>query len=414
MANHDEQPQSWRDRLFGENRVEAVETPEAPEATDESSATEPSEENALPEKGDATAEEVEIHEEQQRAWQAAFDNDDSVATAEYRPSPASAPAPDAEVEPQVVLPSSLRGDNPTGEMDTATEGESPELVEPERPQLSLRRRARAIEDAKEAERVVSGDDDDAPLSEVVQRDAASLEETTAVIPESVPEPEPEAAQESTRVFDATELVAENDGVDDSDVSETFVEQQVIQFVEEPEEPRKRGARGTGVWVALLSTVVFTGLLGLLFFGLYYLLIGPTQYDPNFIIEVWTLPYVVFPAVAFLVAYLLFTLIVNRAGWWAHVLGGFLVAIVVYAATVLGFNFDYNGGWEAGVREIFTFTGAGIREGLFSAFAVVAFVLAREVPIWLGGIVARRGRKQRQRYENEMAEHRERYSEFNEE
>ncbi|MGO3845838.1 MAG: hypothetical protein ACTJH8_08255, partial [Agrococcus casei] len=93
-------------------------------------------------------------EDEQRAWQAEFDGEDKEPTAEYRPSP-STPAPDAEVEPQVVPPSTLRGANPTGELNAV---DSHELVEPARPQLSLRRRERAIADAREAEAALADDD----------------------------------------------------------------------------------------------------------------------------------------------------------------------------------------------------------------------------------------------------------------
>lgn len=477
MANHDEQPQSWRDRLFGENRVEAADTPEtletdtavpvadeqvglqadtheaeAPDAEaygDELPATDASHEATgpdfiEPEAVESTVVEPEAsgpgesdaaatgHEDQQRAWQAAFDGDDSPQTAEYRPSPASAPDPEGDVEPQVVLPSSLRGDNPTGEMEAqeAEAEQSPELVEPARPQLSLRRRARAIEDAKEAERVVHGEEEEPPLGDPSLSDLVKQDASVATSPTSATEP--------TRVFEAQELGADDHAIQDAVVNEaaqpvvpaaqpapqpeatqvlptaaenetdTLSEQQGVQFVEEPEGPRKRGARGTGLWVTVVSTLVFAGLAGLLLALWNNINIGLPPFALDYFVAAWLTPAVIFSTTAFLLAYLLLNLIVNRAGWWAHVLGGFLVALVVYGATALGLNFEYNGGWEAGFREIFTFTRAGVWEAAISPIAIAAFILAREVPIWFGGIVARRGRKQRRRYESELADHREQY------
>lgn len=405
MTDQNDQPQGWRDRLFGENRAET----EDASATEEESANEASQPEG--DVADEQQDDAAPHEEQQRAWQAAFDGDDSPSTAEYRPSPASAPAPDAEVEPQVVLPSSLRGDNPTGEMDEVDDEASPELVEPARPQLSLRRRERAIEDAKEAERAVSGEEEP-PLADAVQEDAAS---TAAEEPHAGDEQDTAVADEPTRAMDAVEFETEAVGEEtvqtesEADATARFVaQQQSAQFVEEPEAPRKRGARGTGLSVALLSTVVFAGLFGVLIYGYLFLVTSPEAFDPNVIVELWLFPSLIFASIAFLLGYVLLTLIVNRAGWWAHVLGGFLVALLVYAAAVVGLNFEANGGWDAGIGEILTFTREGVRESVFAPVAFIAFVLAREVPIWLGGIVGRRGRKQRERYEAELAEHRERY------
>ena len=45
--------------------------------------------------------------------------------------------------------------------------------------------------------------------------------------------------------------------------------------------------------------------------------------------VWLLPSYLLPVIVFFLAYWLLTLIVNRAGWWAHVLGGFIVALKSY-------------------------------------------------------------------------------------
>ncbi|WP_293698772.1 hypothetical protein [uncultured Agrococcus sp.] len=410
MTDQNDQPQGWRDRLFGENRAE-TEDASAAEQESANETTRPEGEVADERQDDAAQ-----HEEQQRAWQAAFDGDDSPSTAEYRPSPASAPAPDAEVEPRVVLPSSLRGDNPTGEMDEMDADSSPELVEPARPQLSLRRRERAIEDAKEAERAVSGDEEK-PLADAVHEDAAQepAAEAHAEDTVAVDEQETVVVDESTRAMDAVEFETEPTPEEtvqtepEADATARFVaQQQATQFVEEPEAPRKRGARGTGLSVALLSTVVFAGLFGVLIYGYLFLVTSPETFDPNVIVELWLLPSLLFASAAFLIGYIILTLIVNRAGWWAHVLGGFIVALLVYAATVVGLNFEANGGWDAGFGEILTFTREGIRESVFAPVAIIAFVLAREVPIWLGGIVGRRGRKQRERYDAELAEHRERY------
>ncbi|OYX56273.1 MAG: hypothetical protein B7Y93_03940 [Micrococcales bacterium 32-70-13] len=153
-------------------------------------------------------------------------------------------------------------------------------------------------------------------------------------------------------------------------------QPTVVFVQAPQPPKKRGARGVGALVALLGAGLFAAAYALL-----VLLIGiiEPRYGVTGAIE--TIGSVIFwvPVLVFFLSYLLLIVIVNRAGWWAHVLGGFVVAVLVWVG----------------------FVGA----------AIIA-IAAREVPIWVGGLVARRGRTARARneanraaYEQELAEHR---------
>ena len=463
--------QSWRDRLFGASNN--TDQPEAEqqlaEPKPEQPVTEPEvvEEDSLTSEQPAVVDEVtdedlaQAEAEQAKAapadapedddrlaWEAAFNGEEKEPTAEYRPSP-STPAPDAEVEPQMVQPSTLRGPNPTGEMH-AVEAEpeaSPELVEPARPQLSLRRRERAIADAREAEAALA---DDPASEEPVETEAeaaptqampvyAQQSEQQEPLPH-VDEPErpaetveteqpaepAEAAgpEQQTRVLDEPEHRPAEDerattalpvagaaaaggaaagaataGDADARASDRDVDD--IMFVEQPEQPRKRGARGVGFVVVLLSTIVFGGLFGLALVGADYLF--NTAFDAGMLLTVWLSSEWIFPVVAFFLAYWLLTLIVNRAGWWAHVLGGFIVALITYAAYIFATNFEHNGGW-ADLGNFFAFTRDGVVPALLSAGAVFAFVLAREVPIWLGGIVSKRGRKQRERYNAELEEY----------
>lgn len=450
--------QSWRDRLFGgSNDAEQptadptegpeiveedtlAEAPVADEVTDEDLAQAEAEQAAP-----AEARHENSGDAERRAWEAEFDGEEKDPSAEYRPSP-STPAPDAEVEPRVVPPSTLRGPNPTGEMNTVEpeaqpEPEaSPELVEPARPQLSLRRRERAIADAREAEAALA----DEPASDVPEATTAAApvadEPAEAEVPreedpaptqalpaqepmQHVDEPERPVDEQQTRVLDEQEhRPAEDDratnaipaagaaaagtaavgatATSGTDSSERDVDD--IMFVEQPDEPRKRGARGVGFVVVLLSTIVFGGLFGLALVAADYLF--NTEFDAGQLLSVWLTPEWIFPVVAFFLSYWLLTLIVNRAGWWAHVLGGFIVALITYGAFIFASNFTHNGGW-ADLGNFFAFTRDGVVPAILSAGAVFAFILAREVPIWLGGIVSKRGRKQRERYNAELEEYR---------
>ncbi|WAC66731.1 hypothetical protein OVA14_02835 [Agrococcus sp. SL85] len=167
----------------------------------------------------------------------------------------------------------------------------------------------------------------------------------------------------------------------------------IVLVEEPLPPRRKGARGVGFLVAILATVLFAALLAGAALAVGYL------FDREFVLAdalqtLWLSPSYLLPVVVFFLAYWLVTLLVNRAGWWAHVLGAFLVAILAYAAHIVGAAMEARGGWGA-VTELTDVTAQELGQLLLAPLSVLAFVIAREVPVWLGGIVSRRGRRARE-------------------
>ncbi len=177
----------------------------------------------------------------------------------------------------------------------------------------------------------------------------------------------------------------------------------VVYVPAPQPPRKRGSRGFGVGVALASSLVFTilyGALAALFIGIG----GPTALAER--VQVFaTTPSFWMPVIAFTVAYVVLVLITNRAGWWAHVLGGFLVAALVYvvflASTVL--SAEATGASPAQLQQFLLLQ-------VTNPLGWAAAIAAREVPIWVGGLVARHGRRAKARnaearaaYERELAE-----------
>ena len=93
-----------------------------------------------------------------------------------------------------------------------------------------------------------------------------------------------------------------------------------------------------------------------------------------------------PVTVFALSYLLLVVIVNRAGWWAHVLGGFLVAVLVYVSFI-GAALIMVGAVGGSASVV----GAVVLSQLSNPLGFVAAVAAREVPIWVGGLVAKRGR-----------------------
>ena len=82
-----------------------------------------------------------------------------------------------------------------------------------------------------------------------------------------------------------------------------------------------------------------------------------------------------PVLFFALAFIGLTLLLNRATWWLHVLSSLLVAIVVGLGT-------------AGVLALLG-TG-GFAQLLLSPVVIGAAIAAREVAIWIGLLISRRG------------------------
>jgi hypothetical protein len=178
----------------------------------------------------------------------------------------------------------------------------------------------------------------------------------------------------------------------------------VVFVEAPKLPREQGARGVGAAVTVLATALFTVTYGLLVL-LLALLASPTGASEALrffsSITFWL------PVVVFALAHLLLVVVANRAGWWAHVFGGFFVALVVWVGFVGAVFIATN---TVGASS--TAVGAIVLQQLTNPLGFAAAIAAREVPIWVGGIVARRGRSARVRnaeakvaHEQRLADHR---------
>jgi hypothetical protein len=210
-----------------------------------------------------------------------------------------------------------------------------------------------------------------------------------------------AATESTVVEQAP---AEQPAPEQSAAEPAPTAAPTVVFVQAPQPPKARGARGVGALVALLSTGVFAAAYALLVIVI--AIVGSPQGLAPALRFFSTVTFWV-PVVVFLFAYLLLVVIVNRAGWWAHVLGGFIVAVIVWVGFV-GAAIIAAGAFGAPVSEV----GAVVLQQLTNPLGFAAAIAAREVPIWVGGLVSKRGRTARARnaaaraaYEHELAEHR---------
>jgi len=170
------------------------------------------------------------------------------------------------------------------------------------------------------------------------------------------------------------------------------EQQVV-YVHLPAAPRKKGNRGVGSLIALLSGILFaallalaTGIIGVVAGGRFTLFFVT---DARFYI----------PVLFFVIGFILLVLIVNRASWWVYIIGSLFVAVFVYFGTV-GAGLLAQGIVSRTPEEAAVMFQVALR----NPFVIVSAVLAREVSIWMGAAIASRGRRVKARNVDAMAQH----------
>jgi len=158
------------------------------------------------------------------------------------------------------------------------------------------------------------------------------------------------------------------------------------FIQAPTQPKYKGNRGAGILIALFGTVVFAALYALAALGLSVIGSGSLADTTAKFTDFIVLPIFYVPAIFFFLAFVLLIAIVNRGGWWAYVLFGFLVAVVVYFSYIGAALLSVQA-WNFTPDEALRF----ISQQWLNPGAIVAAVVAREVPIWAGAWIARRGR-----------------------
>ena len=204
-------------------------------------------------------------------------------------------------------------------------------------------------------------------------DAELVDESTA----------PVAASTEVVTTDPTAAVAQG---------ATTPEHQVV-YVHLPAAPRKKGNRGVGSLIAALSGILFaallaiaTGTIGAVAGGRFTLVFVA---DARFYI----------PVLFFVVGFVLLVLIVNRASWWAYIVGSLFLAVFVYFGTV-GAGLLAQGIVSRTPEEAAVMFQVALRD----PFVIVSAVLAREVSIWMGAAIASRGRRVKARNVEAMTLH----------
>ena len=217
------------------------------------------------------------------------------------------------------------------------------------------------------------------------------------------------AEEPKKTTDAAAVVDPDAGLPparDGEIRISADHPMAALYMQSPMPPEMRGNRGAGVLIALLGAVAFA----LVYAGVLALWIAPS-YPPSTFLSEGLLPLVLswgFAAavVGFFVGFVLLVLIVGRAGWWAYVLGGLLVAIFTWGATLAGSALG-----ERFSGEVVSLQPLSLLSEYGPIFPVlIAGIVAREVSVWFGAWIGARGRKMKRlnaeaitEYETALAE-----------
>lgn len=175
------------------------------------------------------------------------------------------------------------------------------------------------------------------------------------------------------------------------------------YLTRPEPPKKKSNRGVGILIALVGTVAFAVLWAGAVLIVGSLLTPSNEFGPALLefftggrafgIRGWA------PVVAFFIGMVVLIQILNRARWWAYILGGLFVAVFVYFVYIGAGLIDAQY-WLRNSDEFAIL----MRSAWVSPLAVLAGVIAREVSIWTGAWLAARGRKLKARNAEAQADY----------
>jgi hypothetical protein len=169
------------------------------------------------------------------------------------------------------------------------------------------------------------------------------------------------------------------------------------YLQAPVPPRKKGNRGFGIGIAAASTLAFAALYAL-GVGLLLSVTTPDAFGAPLLTYLAT-PMFWLPVIVFFVAFALLVLIIHRANWWAFVLGGIPVAILVYGSYLLARVIQQN------IFELTPNQAVAVVERS-STFpdGILAGLLARELVIWAGAAISARARRVKARNAEDRAEY----------
>ena len=142
-----------------------------------------------------------------------------------------------------------------------------------------------------------------------------------------------------------------------------------------EAPKARSNRVIGSALALVGTLVFAVVYALV--GAAFIALTGSEFGFGDLITdaiFWI------PVLFFTIGFVLVVVLINRAPWWVHVLGSLLVAAITYLGSIgLLLLVHQLAGVDLGVVATAT-----------SPYVIAATLVAREVSIWVGLLISRRG------------------------
>jgi flagellar biosynthesis GTPase FlhF len=195
----------------------------------------------------------------------------------------------------------------------------------------------------------------------------------------------ERREREAREADAREREERDRRARDEETQRQSQSQSQPIYVQAPVPPQKRGNRGFGVLIAVVAAILFA-LLYSLGTALLASVRNPDAFGDVFGRYLMS-PVFYVPTIAFLILFVLLALVVNRGRWWAFVLGGLPVAILVYAAYV-GTRLLQGGVMDLAPSE----QALLLQRTVTFPDGILAGFLARELVTWLGAGISARGRR----------------------
>ncbi len=162
----------------------------------------------------------------------------------------------------------------------------------------------------------------------------------------------------------------------------------VVYVTAPIPPKRRSNRLVGALLALVGTAVFGAVYALTAAVIAAVLFSDDFFGPVFGSFLSDAAFWI-PILFFALGFVGLTVLLNRASWWLHVLTSLLVAVIVYFG-MIGMLLLVNG--AVGSES------AGALFGQIAAapYTIAAALVAREVSIWVGFLIAARGQRLRRR------------------
>jgi len=160
----------------------------------------------------------------------------------------------------------------------------------------------------------------------------------------------------------------------------------VVYVEAPRPPRRRGNRGFGFLIAIFAAIVYAAVYAVAALIIFPVWAPGQEVAPEFSNFLGSTVFWV-PILYFFVFFVALILLANRAGWWVYVLMSNVVALIVYFGSIGVFLLQ---------SDVIHLTqpraGRLFVEIATQPFVVTCGLLALELTIWAGLIVATRGRR----------------------